>query len=53
MRLKKLCEFKEGFDSKIINVQHCIVATQNLVTCSTRVSSLVQTITTFTQSFTA
>jgi len=53
MRLKKLYEFKENFDNKIINVQHRIVATQNLDICSTRVSTPIQTITTFTQSFTA
>jgi hypothetical protein len=53
MRLKKFYEFKESFDNRIINVQHCAVATQNLVTCSTRVSALIQTITTFSQSFTA
>jgi hypothetical protein len=53
MRLKKHYEFKENFDNKIINVQHRTVTTQNLVICSTRVSTLIQTITTFTQSFTA
>jgi hypothetical protein len=53
VRLKKLYEFKESFDNKIIKVQHCIVVTKNLVTSSTRISALIQTITTFTQSFTA
>jgi len=53
MWLKKLYKFKESFDNKIINVQHCPAATQNLVTCSTRVSTLIQAITTLTQSFTA
>jgi len=53
IRLKKLYEFKESFDNKIISVQHCIVGTNNLVTRSTRVSAQIHAITTFTQSFTA
>jgi len=53
VRLKVIYEIKESFDNKIINVQHCVVATHNLVTRSTLVSTQIQTITTFTQSFTA